>query len=990
MPLGETDKGGEEDAWTHGRLKRALKTLSSCNHVLLRSTNDKRLVADFCRTLIETGGFDLAWVGMTESETPGRIRSVAVAGAGQADADWQIDHTRCSGPLARAMRENQPVVVLDLAADPDPGPSRTIALRHGLRSCVAVPLSDGGRAFGVLAVYARSPASFDADGAALLGELGKDLAFGIVRLRSPAGGHSAEPKPSRDNLELARINDHLARAQQVASIGSAEHDLSSGIQYWSDGLYRILGVEPGSVEPTIETLIDLAHPDDRETLRYAQHNVHAGMDRQAMDFRVVRLNGETHWLRRQTETIFDQLSGHDRAVTSYLDITDQKIKELEYFDRRRELERSREHLDQAQRIGGLGSIEVDLKTGNTYWSEGLYQLIGADPLRTKPSNEVVLAATHRDDRNIVRSATELTQHGKDVPAIEYRIARPDGSILWVRRRQALIRDPDGRPSAVTITLQDITERKQFETELSEREVQLRESRENLASAQRVGKIGSSVIDIRTGASHWSDELYVLLGLDPSEGPLSLDQLAAMVHQDDRGAFVQQRARWRSGFTGQPGEFRFVLKSGEMRWFQIRADFISGDDPAPSKMIATLQDITERKRAFDEHAALERQLMQAQKMEAVGNLTGGVAHDFNNLLTVILGHLDLIEGRLESGDDLHAWIRVCKNAVGRGARLTRSMLAFARQQPLRPIPIDAGAIIQETCDILGRTLGEGITINVERPDGLWICEADPNQLQNALLNLAINARDAMPGGGRLLFEARNASLDHAYAANHTWVSAGDYVALSVTDTGTGIAPTVLNRVFEPFFTTKETGKGSGLGLSMVYGFVKQSGGYVNIYSEVGKGTAVKMYLPRSRTAAVTEVPGDRTRLTLGGTEKILVVEDDEDMRALTVTVLRRLGYLVAAAGDAEAASHILDDDADIALLLTDITLPNGVDGRTLAMRERGRRPSLRVLYMSGYSEHAVMHDRRLDPSIRLLEKPFNTEELARQVRAALTEQGVPAA
>ena len=543
---------------------------------------------------------------------------------------------------------------------------------------------------------------------------------------------------------------------------------------------------------------------------------------------------------------------------------------------------------------------------------------------------------------------------------------------------------------MTITLQDITERKQFETELSEREVQLRESRENLASAQRVGKIGSSVIDIRTGASHWSDELYVLLELDPTEGPLSLDQLAEMVHADDRGEFVQQRTRWRSGVTGQPGEFRFLLKSGEMRWFQVRADFISGDDPAPSKMIAILQDITDRKRAFDEHAALERQLMQAQKMEAVGNLTGGVAHDFNNLLTVILGHLDLIESHLESGADMRAWIRVCKNAVGRGARLTRSMLAFARQQPLRPVPIDAGAIIQETYDILGRTLGEGITIGVERSVGLWICEADPNQLQNALLNLAINARDAMPDGGRLLFEARNASLDRSYAANHTWVAAGDYVALSVTDTGTGIAPAVLSRVFEPFFTTKETGKGSGLGLSMVYGFVKQSGGYVNIYSEVGKGTAVKMYLPRSRTAIVAEAQGDRTKLALGGTEKIMVVEDDEDMRALTVTVLKRLGYLVVAAGDAETASHILDDEPDVALLLTDITLPNGVDGRTLATRERARRPSLRILYMSGYSEHAVMHDRRLDPSIRLLEKPFNTEELARQVRAALAEQGAPAA
>lgn len=990
MPLGDAENDGEGDARAHGRLRRTLQTLGACNRILLRSTCENRLVAEICSALVETGGFQLAWIGLSQSGAANRLKLTAASGVGakhitQWGAGWHVDDPAGRDPCWQAMRENRPVITSDIVADLDCEPWQTLASQFGLRSCAAVPLADGGAIYGTLVVCSNLPNAFRTCETIQLKELGENLAFGIAGLRMRPEQGRAKAGSSHNERELLRDRDHLAHAQRVASVGSVELVLSDGRQFWSDELYRILGFEPGSVEPSLETIDRLAHPNDRDALRRAHLRIRAGMAAPSEDFRVIPADGVTRWLRRQTEVLCDASGNLAKSVTTYLDVTDQKAKEDEFLSQQRELEHNREHLEQAQRVGGLGSMEFDLKTGKTYWSEGFYQLIGADPARTVPSDDVVLDATHRDDRNIVRSVIELAQHGKDVPAIEYRITRPDGGILWVRRRQAVIRDADGRPSVVTVTLQDITERKQFETELGEREVQLRESRENLASAQRIGKIGSSVIDIRTGASHWSDELYALLGFDPERGPPDQDQLAAMVHPDDREEFVRQRERWYSGLGVEPREFRIIFANGETRWFHVQADSISGAGPMPTKVIAILQDITDRKRALDEHAALERQLMQAQKMEAVGNLTGGVAHDFNNLLTVILGHLDLIEGRVENDADMHAWIRVCKNAVGRGARLTRSMLAFARQQPLRPIPIDAGGVIQETCDILGRTLGEGIAISIERAAGLWICEADPNQLQNALLNLAINARDAMPSGGRLLFEARNVSLDQAYTTNRTWVAPGDYVALSVTDTGTGIAQAVLNRVFEPFFTTKETGKGSGLGLSMVYGFVKQSGGCINIYSEVGKGTAVKMYLPRSRSGVAAEPPRDRAKLALGGTEKILVVEDDEDMRALTVTVLRRLGYMVVAAGNAEAASHVLECDPDVALLLTDITLPNGIDGWTLAKRERARRPSLRVLYMSGYSEHAVMHDRRLDPTIRLLEKPFNTEELARQVRTALASQ-----
>jgi CheY-like chemotaxis protein len=324
------------------------------------------------------------------------------------------------------------------------------------------------------------------------------------------------------------------------------------------------------------------------------------------------------------------------------------------------------------------------------------------------------------------------------------------------------------------------------------------------------------------------------------------------------------------------------------------------------------------------------------------------------------------------------------AARRGAGLTRSMMAFARQQPLRPLPIDLAASIGDTVGLLHRTLGDAIEIRVVTASDLWICEADPAQLQSALLNLALNARDAMPEGGKLTIDARNTRLDADYAARQADVTPGDYVALSVSDTGTGMPPDVIERAFEPFFTTKEVGKGSGLGLSMVYGFAKQSGGHIRIYSEVGEGTTVRLYLPRSRETRAASTEAEPRRAAVGGNETILVVEDDADMRELATAVLGRLGYTVLGARDSESALPLFEAHPEIALLLTDISLPGALNGRRLAERMTAARPALKVLYMSGYSEDAIIHQGRLDPGVRLLQKPFQNEELAIQIRAALAE------
>jgi signal transduction histidine kinase/ActR/RegA family two-component response regulator len=385
--------------------------------------------------------------------------------------------------------------------------------------------------------------------------------------------------------------------------------------------------------------------------------------------------------------------------------------------------------------------------------------------------------------------------------------------------------------------------------------------------------------------------------------------------------------------------------------------------------------------------VEEQLHQAQKMEAVGQLTGGIAHDFNNLLMVVLGNLDEMSDRLNRDDTLRPLIRAAIAAAERGADLTQQLLAFARRQPLRPQPIDCNQTIEGMTDLLRRTLGERVDIRVALADDLPAAVADAAQVQNALLNLTINARDAMPDGGKLVIETSVAHLDEDYRIANTDVAPGDYVMIAVTDTGTGMPPTVIARAFDPFFTTKEIGKGSGLGLSMVYGFAKQSGGHAKIYSEVGQGTTVKLYLPVAPGSAVAVAPAsghfamERARTD----EVVLVVEDDVLVRDTVTRLLRGLGYRVLEAANADSALAVLRSDAAVHLLFTDVVLPGRIGGRELAVEGRKIRPELRVLFTSGYTQNSIVHHGRLDDGVSLLSKPYKKDALARIVRGLLDQR-----
>jgi PAS domain S-box-containing protein len=453
-----------------------------------------------------------------------------------------------------------------------------------------------------------------------------------------------------------------------------------------------------------------------------------------------------------------------------------------------------------------------------------------------------------------------------------------------------------------------------------------------------------------------------------------------VHPDDLDDTRENMRLARRGRSVRNFECRYVHRNG--RLVSIAWKGIWSEPDGPYFFIG--RDMTER-------MALESQLRHSQKMEAIGQLTGGVAHDFNNLLTVIIGMNEIMADAVANNPRLKEIVATIDEAATRGAQLTQRMLAFARKQPLHARRLDLNEAMARVATILRRTLGEDIAVKTVLADDPWQALADPSQVEDAILNLAVNARDAMPKGGQLVIETANVHLDEHYAAQNIEVSPGDYVAVTVTDSGAGMPPEVVERVFEPFFTTKEVGRGTGLGLSMVYGFVKQSRGHVKIYSEVGHGTSIKLYLPRA-VGPDAERPESEPppAAHAGGHETILVVEDSSAVRKVAVNMLRGLGYRVREAEDGKAALAILREPGEIDLLFTDLIMPNGIDGQELLMRARAQRPGLKALFTSGYSEHFLKARGETDQNVPLLNKPYRAQKLAEAVRRALdAPQAAPA-
>jgi PAS domain S-box-containing protein len=513
------------------------------------------------------------------------------------------------------------------------------------------------------------------------------------------------------------------------------------------------------------------------------------------------------------------------------------------------------------------------------------------------------------------------------------------------------------------------------TALKEAQAALRESEARLDRAQEIAGIGGWELDLTTNEYVWSKELYRIRGLSPETFHPNLENVSPYVHPDDSPGVRQWLNGLVAGIEQPTRETRIIRPDGETRVLRVEGQPIKDADGVVRRIAGTMQDITERR-------AIERQLSQAQKMDALGSLTGGMAHDFNNGLGVIIGNLDLLGRMVKSIRPAAEMCEEARQAAARCADLIRGLLAFARRQPLQARQTDVNALVEGITKLLGRTLGEHIEMRLTLEETLWPVLADAAQLEAALVNLATNARDAMPKGGFVDVTTRNVLLDAHYAALHSEVVPGDYVLIEVSDAGEGIAPDVIGRVFEPFFTTKGPGKGTGLGLAMVFGFVKQTGGHLDVYSELGRGTTFRIYLPRAKTSDAQAVAPAERRPMVGGNETILVVEDNAPLRRIAVQQLTELGYHVVEAENAEQALRVVSGAEPVDLLFTDVVMPGAMDGIELANFVARLRSGPAVLLTSGFPAVRTPAKRASPTGFPILGKPYRIDDLAHAVRDAL--------
>ena len=776
----------------------------------------------------------------------------------------------------------------------------------------------------------------------------------------------------RNEVALSESREELELATRVARLGRFDYRPADGMLRWDDRCRALFGIPAGAPVDYESAFLANLHPDDRAA---ADAQVAA-----ALDPRGTRMFDSEYRTIGQSDGVERHIVAHGiaffdgdspiRLVGTVVDMSD---------DRRAQaaLRETSERLRLASRATNDAIWDWDLRSNSVLWNEALTRAYGHVLPDAKSTGDWWLAQVHPEDRARIHASIDAVIYGQDSDwTDEYRFACADGRYADVLDRGYVIRDEDGAPTRMIGAILDQSTRKAAERQLRAINEGLAEAVEvSTADRDRLWELSSDIMlraefdgTIVAANPAWTD----MLGWSMDE--IVGRQLFSLLHPDDVAHTGLAAAGIARGEAVARIDNRYAHKDGSYRWISWAAR------PGDGLINAVGRDVTADKEREAQLARAEDALRQAQKMEAVGQLTGGIAHDFNNMLTGILGGLDMVRRNVPEPrpDKVDRYLEAATVSAQRAAGLTQRLLAFSRRQSLDVKATDVDRLIADMEDLLARTLGENARLEIRRQDATWPVTTDANQLESALLNLAINARDAMPEGGRLTIETENTHLDAHYTEAIGDLAPGDYVAIGVSDTGTGMSKAVIEKAFDPFFTTKPIGQGTGLGLSMIYGFARQSGGHVRIYSQEGEGTTVKLYLPRFHGTAAASVPTADRDLPRADGECVLVVEDDVAVRMLIVDILGSLGYGVMEAGDAHAAIPILESERRIDLLVSDVGLP-GMDGRQLAEVARRHRPDLRILFVTGYAEKAAVRGEFLGAGMEMITKPFALDMLAERIR-----------
>ena len=767
----------------------------------------------------------------------------------------------------------------------------------------------------------------------------------------------------------------LQVTQRLASIGGFTIWPQDGFTQYSDEWYRLFGFDPAAGPPSPEAQRRKIDAADVEAWDRAMRKLGAG-EAVDIEFRVhpgpgeerwVRLigrsilsaSGATSWIEGTTQDLTDRIKAEAR-IRKLGETLEQRVR-----DRTQELETSERRLAEAQRIAQVGSWEWDLESGAMRWSDEALRIFGHEPGSVEPSAELLVGHVAPEDRPRMEEAIAATIADRQVRELELAVVRTDQSILSVKTALHAETGDDEEVIRLLGTVQDVTRSRAVQNALRKSETRYRSIIENMTDLYYEADAEGRLVFVSPAARD-------LMDVDPASvvGTMVADWY---VHPSERQRLLEMLSR-----TETVRDFEAELRrpDGSTVWVSTNVKLLRDGNGEVVGVSGTVRDITARRAAQEELRQTEDKLRQAQKLEAIGELTGGVAHDFNNLLAVIQGNAELLV--VDSSNDSHPVWAILR-ATHRGAELTHRLLAYSRQQALIPKPVRLPDLLQELHGLISMSLGDRIEIEMAIDEDLWIVSVDPGQLENAILNLTLNARDAMPDGGVLSFRAQNRTVDAEVADGGP--APGQYVSLSVQDTGTGMAPEVLQKAFDPFFTTKDIGKGSGLGLSMVHGFVNQSGGHVSIASEEGAGAKVTMLLPRGEQTPDVAEESVGYDVAPGAGEHVLLVEDDGEVRKLTADMLTGLGYQVAVAVDAESARKQIERELPD-LILADVGLAGEVNGPTLVAEVDAHYPEIQVLFVTGYSAAAARAAGVDSERYPILFKPYRLEGLARAVHDAL--------